>query len=156
MPNSMDVCCDDSYLPGSRNGHLHERTILGKTIRTQPTPLKHQKAPPHIKNPKTRLKIPSLQQPFWIISVSIFQRIDSLYGVTELACWFARIMANVIEIIVIQSLYTIWKDEEMVGKRLQDLSMTAIPIPRDSFSQGYQNNAFDFPVVEPVGVGVKR
>jgi hypothetical protein len=77
----------------------------------------------------------------------LFQRIETLYGVTELASWLVRILANVIQLILIQSLYTSWKDEELVEKRLQDLNMTAIPIPRESLqslnSQYYQNNAYD-------------
>ena len=52
-----------------------------------------------------------------------------------------------IQLILIQSLYTSWKDEEVVEKRLRDLNMTAIPIPRESLpqlnSQYYQNNAYD-------------
>lgn len=77
----------------------------------------------------------------------VFQRIDTLYGITELACWLARIIANVVEIIIVQSLYSTWKDEELVSERLRDLTMTAIPIPRESLSplnsQFYQNNAYE-------------
>ncbi|XP_068894160.1 uncharacterized protein Rcd6 isoform X2 [Tenebrio molitor] len=83
-----------------------------------------------------------------VIYMSIqYWRIETLYGVTELASWLVRILVNVIQLILIQSLYTSWKDEELVEKRLQDLNMTAIPIPRESLqslnSQYYQNNAYD-------------
>lgn len=77
----------------------------------------------------------------------MFQRIDTLYGITELVCWLARIIANVMEVIIVQSLYSTWKDEELVNERLRDLTMTAIPIPRESLnplnSQFYQNNAYE-------------
>lgn len=78
----------------------------------------------------------------------LFQRIETLYGVTELASWLIRIIVNVVELMLIQSLYTSWKDEELVMKRLRDLSATAIPIPRDTLHplnthQFYQNNAYD-------------
>lgn len=56
-------------------------------------------------------------------------------------------MANVVEIIIVQSLYSAWKEEELVNERLRDLTMTAIPIPRESLSplnsQFYQNNAYE-------------
>lgn len=78
---------------------------------------------------------------------SLFQRIESLYGVTELACWLIRIIINVIEIILIQSLYTMWKDEELLDKRLRDLTLSAIPVPSENMaplhSQFYQNNGYE-------------
>ncbi|XP_022911911.1 uncharacterized protein [Onthophagus taurus] len=101
----------------------------------------------------------------WMISVTIltfpeaglviylsiqYWRIETIYGMTELACWLARIVANVIGFVAIQSLYTIWKEEELVDKRLRDLNMTAVTLPRDPASlgalsavHGYQNNAYD-------------
>ncbi|XP_018569966.1 uncharacterized protein LOC108909969 isoform X2 [Anoplophora glabripennis] len=86
-----------------------------------------------------------------VIYMSIqYWRIESLYGVTELACWLIRIVVNVIEIILIQSLYTMWKDEELVNKRLRDLTMAAVPISRENLpplnSQYYQNNGYDHSV----------
>lgn len=83
-----------------------------------------------------------------VIYMSIqYWRIESLYGITELACWLIRIVVNVIQLILIQSLYTLWKDEELVIKRLRDLNMTAISIPRDNLpplnSQFYQNNGYE-------------
>lgn len=90
-----------------------------------------------------------------------FQRIESQYGITELVCWFARILANVIEIIIVQSLYSIWKEEELVAKRLRDLNVM-IPIPRDASLNSlhnpvpvYQNNAFEGSV-EHLNSGLKR
>ncbi|KAJ8976312.1 hypothetical protein NQ317_010266 [Molorchus minor] len=81
------------------------------------------------------------------IPLFLFQRIESLYGVTELACWLIRIIISVIELVLIQSLYTMWKDEELVGKRLRDLNMAILPIPAESMpplnSQYYQNNGYD-------------
>lgn len=77
----------------------------------------------------------------------MFQRIDSLYGITELACWSARLIATVVEVIIVQSLYASWKDEELVNKRLRDLTMTGITIPREAVSplnsQYYHNNAYE-------------
>lgn len=86
------------------------------------------------------------------------QRIETLYGITELASWLVRIVVNVIQLILIQSLYTTWKDEEIVEKRLRDLTMAPIPIPRESLaslnSQYYQNNAYDNS--EEMNIGLKR
>lgn len=88
------------------------------------------------------------------------QRIESLYGITELACWLARIIANVVEVIIVQSLYSTWKDEEIVNKRLRDLNMTAIPIPRENLgplnSQFYQNNAYENSLDQLNVNGLKR
>lgn len=79
--------------------------------------------------------------------MNYLQRLETIYGVTELSCWLIRIVVNVIELILIQSLYTMWKDEEMVVKRLRDLNMTAIPIPSENLaplnSQYYQNNGYE-------------
>jgi hypothetical protein len=120
VPHSLDVLRDNINISRSWNGNLHEHPILGKPL------------------------FFFFQQPKLIL---LFQRIETLYGVTELASWLVRILVNVIQLILIQSLYTSWKDEELVEKRLQDLNMTAIPIPRESLqslnSQYYQNNAYD-------------
>lgn len=97
-----------------------------------------------------------------VIYMSIqYWRIESLYGVTELACWFARILANVIEIIIVQSLYAAWKEEELVAKRLRDLSLQAVTIPRDTSlnqlnSQYYQNNGYQSSVEQLNVIGLKR
>ncbi|KAF2901131.1 hypothetical protein ILUMI_05050, partial [Ignelater luminosus] len=97
-----------------------------------------------------------------VIYMSVqFWRIESQYGITELVCWFARILANVIEIIIVQSLYSIWKEEELVAQRLRDLNVM-IPIPRDASLNSlhnpvpvYQNNAFEGSV-EHLNSGLKR
>lgn len=78
---------------------------------------------------------------------------------TELACWVARIVTNVIAIVIVQSLYSIWKEEELVTKRLQDLSMATVQIPRDAStlnSQYYQNNAYHDSMDHLNVVGLKR
>lgn len=83
-----------------------------------------------------------------------------MYGITELACWLARIIANVVEVIIVQSLYSTWKDEEVVNKRLRDLNMTAITIPRENLSplnsQFYQNNAYENSLDQLNANGLKR
>lgn len=88
-----------------------------------------------------------------------FQRIETLYGVTELASWLFRIVTNVIQIILVQSLYTMWKDEELLEKRLRDLNMSALSIPRDALpplnSQYYQNNAYDTSL-EEININYKK
>lgn len=98
-----------------------------------------------------------------VIYMSIqYWRIESQYGITELVCWFARILANVIEIIIIQSLYSIWKEEELVTKRLRDLNVM-IPIPRETSLNSvvhnsipaYQNNAFEGSI-EHLNSNIKR
>lgn len=71
-----------------------------------------------------------------------------MYGMTELACWLARILANMVGLLVVHSLFTLWKEEDLVEKRLRDLSMTAVTIPGDASlnslgSHYYQNNAFE-------------
>ncbi|KAK5649144.1 hypothetical protein RI129_004036 [Pyrocoelia pectoralis] len=98
-----------------------------------------------------------------VIYMSIqYWRIESQYGITELVCWFARILANVIEIIMIQSLYSLWKEEELVAKRLHDLNVM-IPIPRETSLNSvvhnpipaYQNNAFEGSI-ENLNSNIKR
>lgn len=74
----------------------------------------------------------------------MFQSIESLYGMTELVCWLARVLANVFGVVIVQSLYSTWKEEELVMKRLQQMNMTSIPIPRDPelTSSHFHNNAY--------------
>ncbi|XP_028139777.1 uncharacterized protein LOC114333973 isoform X1 [Diabrotica virgifera virgifera] len=83
-----------------------------------------------------------------VIYMSIqYWRIESLYGVTELTCWLIRILINVIEIILIHSLHAMWKEEELLHKRIRDLNMVAISLPGENLSplnsQFYQNNAYE-------------
>lgn len=78
----------------------------------------------------------------------LLQRIQTMYGMTELACWLARILANVVGLLIVHSLYALWKEESLVEKRLRDLSMAAVTIPTDPSltslgSHYYQNNAFE-------------
>lgn len=79
---------------------------------------------------------------------------------TELACWLARLIANVVAVIIVQSVYSSWKEEEHVTKRLQDLNMTSIPINRIASlssltNQYYQNNAYENSM-EQLNMGLKR
>lgn len=96
-----------------------------------------------------------------VIYMSIqFWRIETLYGMTELACWLARILANVLALVVVHSLHSLWKEEDLVSKRLQDLSLTAVTIPGETSlnslnSQYYQNNAFENSM-EHLNLGLKR
>lgn len=65
---------------------------------------------------------------------------------TELSCWLIRIVINVVQIILIQSLYTLWKEEDIVTKRLRDMTSTGSVIgdvPPSINSQYYQNNGYD-------------
>ncbi|VEN41584.1 unnamed protein product [Callosobruchus maculatus] len=83
-----------------------------------------------------------------VIYMSIqYWRIENLYGMTELACWLVRIFVNVIEVVLVQSVYTIWKDEELVSKRFRELNMAAIAIQGEEIpplnSQFYQNNGYE-------------
>ncbi|KAF7274100.1 reduction in Cnn dots 6 [Rhynchophorus ferrugineus] len=68
-----------------------------------------------------------------------------IYGMTELSCWLIRIVINVVQIVLIQSLYTIWKEEDIVDKRMRDMSAGSAmgePVPILN-SQYYQNNGYD-------------
>ncbi|KRT85337.1 hypothetical protein AMK59_375, partial [Oryctes borbonicus] len=84
-----------------------------------------------------------------VIYMSIqYWRIETMYGMTELACWLARILANVVGFLIVHSLFSLWKEEDLVEKRLHDLSMTTVTIPRETSlnslgSHYYQNNAFE-------------
>ncbi|CAG9772718.1 unnamed protein product [Ceutorhynchus assimilis] len=60
-----------------------------------------------------------------------------IYGITELSCWLLRIIVNVIQIILIQSLYTLWKDEDLMEKRIQEMAGM-----ESAVSENYQNNGF--------------
>ncbi|XP_050296837.1 uncharacterized protein LOC126736502 [Anthonomus grandis grandis] len=67
-----------------------------------------------------------------------------IYGKTELSCWLFRILVNVVQLILIQSLYSIWKDEELMEKRIQELTEVAIGENGSPLnSQYYQNNGYD-------------
>lgn len=76
------------------------------------------------------------------------QGIGHIYGVTELTCWLLRILVNVIQLVLIQSLYTIWKNEDLMDKRLQELTGVSIGPEGASpiNSQYYQNNGYDVSV----------
>lgn len=66
-------------------------------------------------------------------------------------------IANVVEVIIVQSLYSTWKDEEVVNKRLRDLTLAPVPVPGESIGphQFYQNNAFEGSV-EHLNATLKR
>ncbi|CAH1960182.1 unnamed protein product [Acanthoscelides obtectus] len=83
-----------------------------------------------------------------VIYMSIqYWRIENLYGMTELACWLVRISVNVIEVVLVQSVYTIWKDEDLVNKRFRELNMAAITLQGEEIpplnSEFYQNNGYE-------------
>ncbi|XP_060536594.1 uncharacterized protein LOC132708331 isoform X2 [Cylas formicarius] len=64
-----------------------------------------------------------------------------IYGITELSCWLLRIIVNVIEIILVQSLYTTWKDEELDDKRLRDLTVPGTVANTTPFTAPFYQNA---------------
>ncbi|KAK9883878.1 hypothetical protein WA026_004817 [Henosepilachna vigintioctopunctata] len=96
-----------------------------------------------------------------VIYMSVqYWRVESIYGLTELVCWFVRIIVNVVQLILIQSLYTMWKDEELVLKRLKEMNLQNVPVQMDRTatlnSQYYQNNAFAQSVESLNSIGMKR
>ncbi|XP_018322921.1 uncharacterized protein LOC108735459 [Agrilus planipennis] len=106
--------------------------------------------------PTSKMEGPLKKSPCWR------NRVGSLYGLTELTCWFARIISNVVEFILVQSLYSTWKQEELINKRLRDLHSTVVPLPRDSSlnlstlgTVAYHNNGFDGSM-DRIGSGIKR
>lgn len=80
-----------------------------------------------------------------LIANNLFQGTEHIYGITELSCWLIRIIVNVIQIILIQSLYSMWKDEELIDKRMQELAGVAIGVENAPGlnSQYYQNNGYE-------------
>lgn len=61
---------------------------------------------------------------------------------TELVCWLARVLANVFGVVIVQSLYSTWKEEEMVIKRLQHMNMTTMARDAELANSHFHNNAF--------------
>ncbi|XP_067000823.2 uncharacterized protein Rcd6 [Anabrus simplex] len=55
-----------------------------------------------------------------------FWEIKSLYGRMELAYWICRVLCNIAGVVCVQSLYSTWKEEKLVMRRLQDLNMTPV------------------------------
>lgn len=76
-----------------------------------------------------------------------YWRIESFYGITELSCWLTRILVNVVQLILVQSLYSTWKDEEIIVSRLAHINggirsgsvINGSIAPENLY---YQNNAF--------------
>lgn len=70
---------------------------------------------------------------------------EHIYGRTELSCWLFRIIVNVIQIILIQSLYTLWKDEDLINKRIQELSVVSVSAENAPALNGhyYHNNGYN-------------
>ncbi|KAL3285662.1 hypothetical protein HHI36_000194 [Cryptolaemus montrouzieri] len=96
-----------------------------------------------------------------VIYMSVqYWRVESIYGLTELICWFVRIMVNVVQLVLIQSLYTMWKDEELIMKRLRGLNVHAVPVQMERTptlnSQYYQNNAYAQSMESLNSIGMKR
>ncbi|KAL1501011.1 hypothetical protein ABEB36_006417 [Hypothenemus hampei] len=79
--------------------------------------------------------------------------IGHIYGITELCCWLLRIMINVIQMVLIQSLYTLWKDEDLIDKRIQELSGVAVVGADPQF---YHNSGFEHSPVDQVDGSLKR
>ncbi|CAG9862209.1 unnamed protein product [Phyllotreta striolata] len=83
-----------------------------------------------------------------VIYMSIqYWRIESMLGVTELSCWLIRIVVNLVEIILIHSLHSAWKHEQLVHKRLRDLNLMNVAVPAENApplnSQYYHNNGYE-------------
>ncbi|XP_045460863.1 uncharacterized protein LOC123671189 [Harmonia axyridis] len=89
-----------------------------------------------------------------------YWKVQSLYGLTELICWFVRIVVNVVQLVLVQSLFTMWKDEELVDKRLRELNVQGVPVQMEGSatlnSQYYQNNAYAQSVESLNSIGIKR
>ncbi|XP_075219270.1 reduction in Cnn dots 6 isoform X2 [Lycorma delicatula] len=86
-----------------------------------------------------------------VIFMSIYYRVRSLYGLTELTCWICRVVVNIAGLICIQSLYSTWKEEKDVVRSLQGLHMKSLERPRRvsvvsngevKGGLGYQNAGF--------------
>lgn len=75
-------------------------------------------------------------------------------------CWFVRIVVNVIQLVLVQSLFTMWKDEELVQKRLNELNVQGVPVELERTatlnSQYYQNNAYAQSMESLNSIGMKR
>lgn len=61
---------------------------------------------------------------------------------TELVCWLARVLANVFGVVIVQSLYATWKEEEDVLKRLQNINMTSVQREPELPTSHFHNNAY--------------
>ncbi|KAJ1520871.1 hypothetical protein ONE63_003956 [Megalurothrips usitatus] len=54
-----------------------------------------------------------------------YWRLQSLYGLTEITCWACRLLINVAGVVSVQSLYSSWREESEVMRRLRDLNMSS-------------------------------
>ncbi|ERL85068.1 uncharacterized protein LOC109542578 isoform X1 [Dendroctonus ponderosae] len=81
-----------------------------------------------------------------------------IYGITELTCWLLRIIVNLIQIVLIQSLYSLWKDDDLMVKRMQTLGGMGMNGENGSTlnSQYYQNNGFEVEGGDQLDGGLKR
>lgn len=93
-----------------------------------------------------------------IIKIKRFQGVAHIYGITELTCWLLRIIVNLIQIVLIQSLYSLWKDEDLLEKRMQTLGGIGINGENcpSLHSQYYQNNGFELEGGDQLDGGLKR
>ncbi|KAK7791175.1 hypothetical protein R5R35_005382 [Gryllus longicercus] len=79
-----------------------------------------------------------------------YWKVKSLYGLTELIYWSCRVICNIAGLICVQSLYSTWREEKLVLRRLQDLNMSNINrnmpsnghLKNGSSTPGYQNGGF--------------
>ncbi|PSN34901.1 hypothetical protein C0J52_16511, partial [Blattella germanica] len=68
----------------------------------------------------------------WLFVVGIFTfpeaglHVTSINGLTELICWACRLICNIAGLVCVQSLYSTWKEEKIVLRRLQALNMASI------------------------------
>lgn len=73
----------------------------------------------------------SFPEALLVLFMSIhYWKVRSLYGLTELTCWVCRAVVNVAGMICVQSLYSTWREEKQVLRRLRDLNMASVLPPR--------------------------
>ncbi|XP_069684896.1 uncharacterized protein Rcd6 [Periplaneta americana] len=69
-----------------------------------------------------------------------FWQVKSLNGLTELICWVCRLVCNIAGLLCVQSLYSTWKEEKIVLRRLQALNMASILTENGSSSTSIAGN----------------
>uniref|UniRef100_A0A1B6DAB0 Uncharacterized protein n=1 Tax=Clastoptera arizonana TaxID=38151 RepID=A0A1B6DAB0_9HEMI len=89
----------------------------------------------------------SFPEAILVLFMSIhYWKVRSLYGLTELTCWVCRAVVNVAGMICVQSLYSTWREEKQVLRRLRDLNTAStLPNRRNSVSgNGHIKNALAY------------
>lgn len=69
-----------------------------------------------------------------------FWQVKSLNGLTELICWACRLVCNIAGLLCVQSLYSTWKEEKLVLRRLQALNMASILVDSGSSATNITSN----------------